>query len=740
MSEADEAARSEIGREPGWLATSGELRSKEDPLRRREAQLRDFIENAPLGLHSVGPDGTILWANRAELDLLGYAEAEYIGRSIHEFHADADAIEDILARLNRGEALHDYEARMRAKDGSIKHVLISSNVYAPDGKFVHTRCFTRDVTDRVTFERFRTATAAHAERLSKVTAAMADAVTAEEVFAALVDRVGEAVDASSGGLWLVDDAAATARLVRARGYSEAARQQLREMPLDLTPSIPVLDAIRHGEPIWLPSQEALLARYPHVRAVTTPGLSYRIACLPLTARGRVLGALGLTIEQAGDATDDERDFLLLVARYASQAIERLRLFDAERRLHREALDARTRAEQLYRFAQAVVVADRVEVVFDAALTAIETALGAKRSAILTFDDDGVMRFRAWRNLSDAYRGEVEGHSPWSRDEVRPAPIIVPDPTADPAMTRYLPLFAKEGIGALAFIPLVTGDRLVGKFMVYYDQPHSFVVHEIETARAIGNHLASVVTRFAAVAKLEETIRYNEIFAGILAHDLRNPLGAIMTSAQRLLMPHEGESAPTTADTKLFARILASGQRINAMIDQVLDLTKARLGGGIEVQARDTNLAQLCEQAVRELELAHPDWSIDCDVVGDLNGRWDPERLLQVFSNLIANAGQHGEREAGVRIRLLGSEDEHVAIEVHNMGAVPESLLPHLFDPFRGTQRSRHQSRGLGLGLFIVREIVRAHGGTVDVSSSEATGTTFAVRLPRVGRAGGHDHA
>jgi PAS domain S-box-containing protein len=124
-----------------------ELNTLEE-LRRRERELADFIENASMGLHWVGADGTILWANQAELDLLGYTREEYIGRSITEFHADSDVINDILCRLTNKETLHDYEARLRCKDGSVRHVLINSNVMWDEDKFVHTRCFTRDITER----------------------------------------------------------------------------------------------------------------------------------------------------------------------------------------------------------------------------------------------------------------------------------------------------------------------------------------------------------------------------------------------------------------------------------------------------------------------------------------------------------------------------------------------------------------------------------------------------------------
>jgi PAS domain S-box-containing protein len=118
-------------------------------LRRREKELADFLENAAEGLHRVGPDGTILWANKAELELLGYAAHEYVGRNIVDFHADRAAIEQMLDRLRTGETLYDQPATLRCKDGSLKHVRIHTNAYIEDGGLVYTRCFTRDVTEQM---------------------------------------------------------------------------------------------------------------------------------------------------------------------------------------------------------------------------------------------------------------------------------------------------------------------------------------------------------------------------------------------------------------------------------------------------------------------------------------------------------------------------------------------------------------------------------------------------------------
>jgi signal transduction histidine kinase len=300
------------------------------------------------------------------------------------------------------------------------------------------------------------------------------------------------------------------------------------------------------------------------------------------------------------------------------------------------------------------------------------------------------------------------------------------------MAPYVPLFRSEGIGALAFVPLVSRGRLLGKFMVYYEEPHAFAPSEVEMALSIANHLASVMARFSAVSALEETIRGNELFAAVLAHDLRNPLGTITTAAQLLLMRLEDSGVAADSETKPLSRILSSGHRMTRMIEQLLDFTRARTGGGIELNPRQNDLGELCADVRGEFEVAHPEWQIHCELIGNQNGRWDADRLLQLVSNVLANAGQHGQVEGGIHLKLDGSHPDFVRVEVHNGGSIPESLLPHLFDPFRPTRHHRGRSGGLGLGLFIVREIARAHGGSVDVSSSEAEGTTFVIQLPRFG--------
>jgi PAS domain S-box-containing protein len=142
-----------------------ERKAAEDALRQSEEELSDFFENSAVGLHWVGPDGTILRVNQAELDLLGYSREEYVGQNIAKFHADEATIKDILRRLTCGETLNSYEARLRCKDGSIRHVLITSNVRWREGTFLHTRCFTRDITERRRAEEAARVRAAQVEAL-----------------------------------------------------------------------------------------------------------------------------------------------------------------------------------------------------------------------------------------------------------------------------------------------------------------------------------------------------------------------------------------------------------------------------------------------------------------------------------------------------------------------------------------------------------------------------------------------
>ncbi|HSQ64433.1 MAG TPA: CHASE domain-containing protein, partial [Polyangiaceae bacterium] len=232
---------------------------------------------------------------------------------------------------------------------------------------------------------------------------------------------------------------------------------------------------------------------------------------------------------------------------------------------------------------------------------------------------------------------------------------------------------------------------------------------------------------ASAEASEEMLRFTELFVGILGHDLRSPLGAISLGCDVL----KKEVGGNEKATRIVARILASSRRMARMIDQILDLTRSRLGGGLPVVPKPTDLGVVVKDVVGEIAEAKPECRVDLDVSGDLHGDWDPDRLAQVFSNLVGNAVAHSQG-APVRVELRGSEPERVVLKVHNAGVIPPELRPVLFEPFRGGARQGRVSSGLGLGLYITRSIVEGHEGTVEVESAEGQGTTFTVVLPRRG--------
>ena len=572
--------------------------------------------------------------------------------------------------------------------------------------------------EREQLERDRRVATGRMERITRITAAIAAAVTPEQVYEAVVDNVATSLGASSAGLWVVDADGRTANLVRSIGYKENVKADLDNVPLDTRYRLPALDAIVAGEPVWIESVERLLERYPHLEKLVTPGKEYPVACLPLGTPARCFGCLALTFEGAAPFDAEGRDLLLLVARYTGQALERLRLLQ-------DSTQARQRAELLHGLARSVITAESVEPVYKAALGAIRVGLGTERASVLSFDGEGVMRFRAWRGLSERYRAAVEGHSPWSADARDPEPIFVPDVEQAPDLEGLLPLLRSEGIGALAFVPLVTGGRLLGKFMLYYPEPRRLTDAERATARAIADHVAAAVNRFDSLEALQRTLRFNEMFAGVLGHDLRNPLGAIMTAAQLLQMIITGDERTR----RPISRIISSGERMSRMIDQLLDFTRIRVGAGLPVERRPSDVTELLRQVMDELEMATPEAWLRLERQGDGEGSWDEDRLGQLFSNLLGNAIQHGEPRRPITVRVDGSADP-LRVDVHNHGTIAPELLPRLFEPMAGTDRRWGGSQGLGLGLYIARQIAMAHGGEIDVRSSEEEGTTFTLSLPR----------
>ena len=256
---------------------------------------------------------------------------------------------------------------------------------------------------------------------------------------------------------------------------------------------------------------------------------------------------------------------------------------------------------------------------------------------------------------------------------------------------------------------------------------AFEVTATVEARAASERAREIAE--AAEAAQRTLSEFQERFVGVLGHDLRGPLAAIGMGAGTLAQRAK-QNGDDVGD-RVLTRILSSTRRMARMVDQLLDLTRNRIGGGLEVHPTPMDMAELLARVVDEVRAANPDRPLElhCPL---MEGSWDADRLEQVFANLISNANHHGDSSRPLTITARGSA-EAVQVEVHNYGPViPAAVQESIFDAFRRGERESRGSNasGLGLGLYISSEIVLAHGGSLDLSSSDTEGTTFRVTLPR----------
>jgi PAS domain S-box-containing protein len=405
-------------------------------------------------------------------------------------------------------------------------------------------------------------------------------------------------------------------------------------------------------------------------------------------------------------------------------------------------EALQRLEVLYRLVDEVGRVDDVSAVCEAAVDAV-VSVGAHRASVLIFDDAGVMRFRAWRNLSHGYRAAVDGHSPWSRDTKNPAPVLIDDVRTDASLGALREVIAAEGIGALAFVPLTADGRLLGKFMIYYDTPHAFSAAEVRLAETIGHHVgfglgrlfaeASIAQLFAAErsarAEADAANHAKDQFLAVLSHELRTPLNAILGWARLMRAGHLGEAERARASAIIERNALLQAQ----LVADLLDVSRIA-AGKMDIERIPVDLVLVVREAL-ETVLADANakkltvvTDLD-DAAGEVLG--EARRLQQVVSNLLLNAIKF--TPDGGRIELtLRRHETSARLTVRDTGiGIDPALLPRVFDPFeQGDTTTTRRHQGLGLGLAIVRRLVALHGGTIRADSAGlGQGATFTVDLP-----------
>jgi PAS domain S-box-containing protein len=466
-----------------------------------------------------------------------------------------------------------------------------------------------------------------------------------------------------------------------------------------------------------------------------PVTSYLAA--PVVARsGAVLGGLFFGHPLPARFTEAHERLVSAIATNAGVAIENAQLLKASR----EAEELQARRARQATFASEVGAAfargGPLRAILEASCALAVQHLDVALARIWTSNvETSTLEPRAsagmCSDIDDAHGGAPTGRPLVSFVAQERRAHLTNDVVNDPRV-RDPEWLRRERLVAFAGYPLIVEDKLVGVFAMFARRKLSEDM--FEALESVARTIAIGIERTRAdehrtllLEDLQRTIQFSETFVGILGHDLRNPLGAITAATDLLLLRETNERVARPIE-----RIRTSAGRMARMIEQILDFTRARIGGGIPIKPARVELLPLATELVEELEGAAPQ-QILLDARGSLGGDWDGDRLAQVISNLLGNAIEHGDAGSPVRLDLDGTAQDVVRLSVKNSGAIAASDIPALFVPFRraASESKARKSKGLGLGLYIVQQIVHAHAGRIEARSSDVEGTVFIVELPRV---------
>lgn len=395
-------------------------------------------------------------------------------------------------------------------------------------------------------------------------------------------------------------------------------------------------------------------------------------------------------------------------------------------------------------------------IYNQSLIGLQSATGIERASILLFDPDGVMRFKSWLGISDNYRKAVEGHTPWGQNDVDPPPIIISDIFQDKELVNYYATFSNENIRALAFIPLLYRRKVIGKFMLYSRIPYKFT-EEINPASTIAQLVAYAVVKHKIESKLslsenrlkatlekekearieaEKSIELRDDFLSIASHELKTPLTPIMMNfylVQRYLESLKDDLPKAAALLKLFKNIDHQFNRFLKLVDNLLDvsrITADRLILNKENFSLSNSLIELSQRYKPEFD--NLGYKVTLNIADGVSGYWDRIRIEQVINNLISNAIKYGLNKP-IEISLskdIDSNGQSIAkLSVHDHGiGISKENHEKIFSRFERAS-SIENFGGLGLGLFISSNIVKAHEGKIFVESTPGEGSRFTIELP-----------
>jgi signal transduction histidine kinase len=577
-------------------------------------------------------------------------------------------------------------------------------------------------------------------RLQRLTVRLSTALRMTEVAEIVIGESATALGASSAALWRLDAAGGQLVLLGASNYPEAALAMVRVIAL--ASAAPVAESVRTGEAIWLESQADYEARYPVSEARTrdlAPAPSYSTASLPVVLDGKVLGAIALTFLGDRPFDEDERSYLLYLAVHCAQGFDRARLYEAETKARQQAEAARNRAQFLVR-ASALLGSslDYEQTLRNVAALAVPTM--ADWCGVDLVDQAGVSHQVAVAHVDPAkiqFAHELRRRYPPNPNAATGVPNVlrtgvselyaeIPDAmlVASAIDAEHLRITRELGLTSAMAVPIKDRDRTVGVISFVLSDERRYTTDDITMAEQLGERAGAAIANAKLYDQATNAIRLRDEFLLIAGHELRTPLAVLMLQHQSLA---QASDAMTISKVREKAKKLVDqGDRLGRLIEELLDVSRIS-AGQLTLGREEIDLAKLVEDIVERMTDDPRRRSAVRVVAESATGHWDRGRLDQVVTNLVSNAFKYGSGEQ-IDVRVA-REDRHAVLSVRDRGiGIAVADQGRIFDRFERAVSPRSFG-GLGLGLWIVRQLVVAHGGTIAVDSTPGNGSTFTVRLP-----------
>ena len=585
--------------------------------------------------------------------------------------------------------------------------------------------------------------AARTMRLQTITAALSEALTPIQVAEVMVEQGLAALEASAGVVVMVSEDGEALELLRAVGIPDDVIAAYRRFPLD-TP-LPVADAIRTGELLLLPSELQPDGGYAHLADIRAKLNARASASIPLLVKGRALGALALSFTTPREFSDDDRKFMLTLARQCAQALERARLYEAEQNARLQAEAAQRRFAFLAEAAATLAASPDYRQAL-ASLAELAASQLADWCIIDMLDDNRAVqrlglahrdpdRLEFLRDLDRRFHTfdspECSHNQALRAGSASVAPTVTEDMLRDIAQEEeHLVLLRAIGVHSSMSVPIATHGRILGAITFTISDPERcYGPDDLALAEDLARRVALAVDLAQLYQEAREANRLKDEFLATVSHELRTPLNA-MTGWIHLLRSGKLDDKTTERALETLQRNAKSQSQL---INDILDVSRI-ITGKLQLEVRAIDLAPIIHAAVEVVRPAAEAKGIRLRyriAPGVSQVMADPGRLQQVVWNLLSNAIKFtpdgGEVEVEAR-RRRGYVD--IAVSDTGQGIAP-GFLPHAFERFRQADSSTTRAHGgLGLGLAIVRHLVELHGGTVHATSEgEGHGAQFTVRIP-----------